>query len=274
MYIFTRTALILVAIAFLGCGGGGGGNGSASSGCSVLDAKIFGGESCDQTSRSPVVLIVAVGQQNGQTFPLYSCTGALVTLDDVVTSAHCFTIADSIAQQHGLTIVGFGAGVGGLDGEVRLFTRVALHPQYDGAAGSPFDIAMATLDRVPQPPIGPLPLLVSEPAGPGSRITAFGYGTNMQGEAGELRAADFTVTGLQSGNLIVVGDGANSICPGDSGGPAIYRSRRGVAAIAGVNSFTLSQCIQSAATGFGFVNIQSEAVIKFLTAYAPDIAVE
>ena len=258
----------------LGCGGGGG----ESSDCSTLGAKIFGGETCNQSSRSPVVQIVTLVQRGNSAEEPYSiCSGALVSLNKVLTSAHCFD--DSLTQlerEQGFSISGFIARVGGDQGETIRLSQFILHPGYNetGPAGSPFDIAVASLSRVPNPPIGPIPLLVSEVTVPGSEITAFGYGTNDEGTDSILKAESFVVSEARGGNLNVVGDGDTSICSGDSGGPAVYTTKSGTVALAGVNSFVNREglCIDAAADSFGFVDIQFLPVFDFIVSQVPDLA--
>ena len=257
----------------LGCGGGGG----ESSDCSTLGAKIFGGETCNQSSRSPVVQIVALVQRGNSEEQFYICSGALVSLNKVLTSAHCFVRPTELAREQGLSISGFIARVGGDQGEIIRFSQIISHPGYrynGGAGGSPFDIAVASLSRVPNPPIGPIPLLVSEVTVPGSEITAFGYGTNDEGTDFILKAESFVVSEARGGNLIVVGDGDTSICPGDSGGPAVYTTKSGTVTLAGVNSFVNREglCIDAAADSFGFVDIQFLPVFDFIVSQVPDLA--
>ena len=253
----------------LGCGGGGG----ESSDCSTLGAKIFGGETCNQSSRSPVVQIAALVQRGNSEEPFYICSGALVSLNKVLTSAHCFASITQEAREKGLSISGFIARVGGDQGETIRLSQFILHPGYNetGPAGSPFDIAVASLSRVPSPPIGPIPLLVSEVTVPGSEITAFGYGTNDEGTDSILKAESFVVSEARGGNLIVVGDGDTSICPGDSGGPAVYTTKSGTVALAGVNSFGSELCSDAASDFFGFVDIQFLPVFDFIVSQVPDL---
>src|SRR5690606_1550914 len=88
-----KSFLVLVAPVFLilsGCGGGGGSSGSSSSGCGSLNARIFGGEVCNQAARSPVVVIVPIASDGERFLPGGFCSGALVTVNDILTSAHCF----------------------------------------------------------------------------------------------------------------------------------------------------------------------------------------
>lgn len=264
----------MLYLSILGCLISCGGGGDSSNACGSLNARVYGGESCDQSARSPVVLLQALGS-DGRVYG--SCTAGLVTLDDYVTSAHCLLTPYVAAQKFGVSIVAMVASVGGTQGEVIYSSNFKMHPLYNGAAGSRYDIAMGTLSKVPNPPIGPLPVLISEPTIPGSKITAFGYGTNNDGQVGELKAADFKISTLENGNLVVRGDGKSSICPGDSGGPAIYISSQGISTIAGVNSFgnpdeSGNICVSNAAKDFGFVDLQYPDIIEFLVTYAPDIA--
>jgi len=264
--------LILLSVVFLQACGGGSSSGQAS-GCSLLNARIFGGDICDQTSRSPVVAIAPMASDGEVVFRFGTCSGALVTVDDLITSAHCFIDPLIRADSEGIEIVGFAVLVGGANGQVLPIVNAAIHPFYNGQVGSRYDIAMATLLQVPSPPIGPLPLLASELTGPGSDITAFGYGTNDQQVDDLLKAADFTISGIEDGNLVVLGDGSNSICGGDSGGPAVYLTSEGIATIAGVNSFgDLSGCVNTASRFFGFVDLQDTFIFDFIFSYAPDVA--
>lgn len=261
----------VIAMAVCACGGGGGSD-EGGDACGALNARIFGGESCNQSARSPVVAIVPVARDGEQLAGVGICSGTLVTVDDILTSAHCFT---DPAIQLGDTLAAFVVFVGGANGEARVITNLAVHPDYNGVAGSRFDIAMATLDQIPSPPIGPVPVLLSELSLPDQRASTFGYGTNSQGEVGELRSAEITINDIQDGNLIVtLEESGASICQGDSGGPLV-QVINGVTSIIGVNSFvtaTSEQCAANGASISGFVDLQHPSILSFLGNYAPDIA--
>ena len=266
--------MICAGLLLVSCGGGGSDSSGGGGSCSLLNAKVFNGDTCDQTAKTPVVALFPVGDDGTQLFIAGVCTGTLVTLDDIVTSAHCF--ADPI-QELGRTIVGFVAVVGGEDGEAIAITNYALHPLYDGRAASPYDVAVATLRQVPSPAIGPLPIAQSEATLVGDTLTTFGYGTSNKGEIGILKAADIEIEATEGGNLFgTLATSGASICQGDSGGPAIKRIG-GVASLAGVNSIgsaDIEECAASGAEFFGFVDIQNASILDFISNYAPDIAVQ
>lgn len=253
---------------------GGGGSSEGGGGCGALGAKVFGGETCDQNARSPVIALFPIAADGEQIVIAGICTGTLVTVDDILTSAHCFT--EPLAQ-FGSQILGFVVLAGGADGEALFVTNAAVHPFYDGQAGSPFDVAMATLEKVPSPAIGPVPVLVSQASKSGQKASTFGYGTSNEGEVGVLKSAELTIAGFQGGNIFVdtADSGGASICQGDSGGPLV-QVINGVASIIGVNSFgdvSQSQCAATGGNFSGFVDIQNELILDFISTYAPDVAV-
>lgn len=250
----------------LGCGGGGG----SSSGCSVLDAKIFNGDTCNQSARTPVVAVVSYAT-NGQ--PLTLCTGVLVTTHSIVTAAHCFVEPE---EQYGI-LTRFDAVVGGASSPEHIpLTAISVHPLYDGIAGSPVDVAMATLSSLPNPLIGPVPLVVSVATQVGDTVSSFGYGTDNQGVMGILKAADFQIEAITpEGNLEATLETANaSICQGDSGGP-LLKEINGVPGLVGLNSFGVAsqqQCSSEGSVISGFVDLQFPTVINFIRQYSPDVS--
>lgn len=261
--------MFLLVVVTCGCGGGGGGGANS---CSILNARVFNGDQCSNTAQTPVVSL-SVKLMDGSTQSI--CTGTLITLNDILTSGHCLLALLEAVDQ----IADFRIIVGGTaDGEGLHIVKVAFHPFYDGSVGSPYDVAMMTLESVPNPPIGPLPLLLSEITGAGSTITAYGYGKNEDKADFTLRAATFKITKIAGGNIFVVNENPEkSICPGDSGGPAVYVTSQGVATLAGVNSFAISLsgsfCESAATEVSGFVDIQNPDILNFILSYAPDAAV-
>jgi len=262
---------ILGVLILTGCGGGGGSS-EGGGACGAFNARVFNGETCNQAASSPVVAIFPVAFDGQQIQIAGICTGTLVTVDDILTSAHCFT--GPIAQQ-GNSLVDFAVVVGGVNGEVRYVVNLAIHPFYNGQAGSPYDIAMVTLDRVPTPPIGPVPILVSRLTQVGERASTFGYGTNNTGEVGTLKSAELTISAFSGGNIFVSTEGSGAaICQGDSGGPLV-QNVNGVTSIIGVNSFgdvSAEQCALTGGSYSGFVDLQNIDILDFIVGYAPDVA--
>ncbi|MEZ4754354.1 MAG: S1 family peptidase [Bdellovibrionota bacterium] len=244
---------------------------SERAGCGDLGAqRIFNGEVCSQDFRSPVVAILTGAFVGDQLVEAYLCTGALVTIDDVVTSAHCFT---QVAINNPGTDLAAVVIVGGAAGETLGLANLAFHPLYDLTAGSPFDIAMLTLERVPNPPIGPIPFALSQSTLPADLVTAFGYGTNNHGEIGELKAADITIEAIEGGNMFgLLATSGSSLCAGDSGGPVV-KQLNGITSLVGINSFNIfeNNCAVAGAPISGMIDIQFPTILDFMVGYAPDI---
>ncbi|MCC6220627.1 MAG: trypsin-like serine protease [Deltaproteobacteria bacterium] len=271
-----RVIYCLLAIAsFVACGGGGSDSGEGGGGCEALNVKVFNGETCSADARSPVIALFPIASDGSQIFMAGICTGTLVTVDDVLTSAHCFI---NPLRDYGTQIVAFAAVVGGSEIEVIEVSNLSIHPFYDGSVGSPFDLAMATLAEVPSPAIGPVPILISQLTESGQRMSTFGYGTNNLGEVGVLKSAELVIDEVVGdgvgGNLLASLESSGaSICNGDSGGPVI-QVIDGVASVVGVNSFGTVQADQCAVAGSqfsGFVDLQYQAVIDFIVGYASDV---
>ena len=186
-----------------------------------------------------------------------TCTGAMVTTDDVLTAAHCVSIP-------GTAEIGVYVGQ-----ELVRVSRGAIHSGYDGSTESPYDIAMVTLER----PIGiaPVPLHLSTPLQVGDSVTAFGYGKNEDYQYGpsDYRAARMRVAAIGGGLFATSFDDAGtSICQGDSGGP-VTKTVNGHAGIVGVTSFTVAGCTTGSFSGF--VDIQRPDIYDAIIGYAPDV---
>lgn len=273
MFRIASRSIFLCSIMFAtACGGGGEESASAKlggDGCSALSAKVFNGEVCDQSARTPVVALAPIVQSGGQVEYPEICSGTLITVDDVLTSAHCIL---GPWQRYGSNLTNFAVFAGG---EQLIVVNAAVHPFYDGTVGSPYDIAMVTLERVPNPAIGPVPILVSQLTAAGQKMSTFGYGTNNFGEVGILKSAEIVIDRLFEGNLVATLQSGASVCPGDSGGPVV-QVVDGVTSIVGVNSFvvgtpTAQQCAAAGAQISGFVDLQYQDIIDFILGYAPDV---
>lgn len=252
MLLPNRVIAFLLAVLFVssGCGGGSGGGGTETGSCGALGIRVFGGSECT-ANEGPVVAIVPVDVNGDRIDALGLCTGTLVTLDDVLTAAHCVTVdADA------LVVVAGGDAYRVIGGEI--------HPLYNGEE---HDLAMLTLDRPTN--IGPVPLGLSVPLSIGDRITAFGYGQSEDPEIG-LRAAELEISGFGPNVFVTSFDSTNAaICQGDSGGP-VTLTLDGITGVVGVTSVTIRGCESGSFSGF--MNLQAPVHRDFILRYAADIS--
>lgn len=235
--------------------------GRKASGCSSINARVYGGESCKKSVRAPVVKLF-MSNKNGQ---MSVCSGTLVTLDDILTSAHC--LIDGVDEVVAL--------IGGEKGEWIPVVDLQIHPKFGFAPGDPYDLAMLTLRKIPSPVVAPLPIGEKKKTKKGELATAFGYGLNEQKEQYLLKSVDVKIEEKSDGNIFAKKKTSNgSICGGDSGGPLTQNSD-GQTVLIGVSSFGdgLSDCQREGASFSGFVDIQRRDVMKFIKDYAPDAAV-
>lgn len=242
-------------VGILSACGGGGGSDSSSNACSDLNLKVFGGEQCN-FSRSPVVAIIGLSADG---IPISLCSATMVTLDDALTAAHCSSSPAPggrfIFANNGLHRIIAGAN----------------HPQFNSVIGSPYDVAMVTIEGALD--IGPVPILVSDPIEAGESISIFGYGQNeaqdFVDQPSDFRAGYMQVSSVANGLIIAAFNSTGSaICQGDSGGPAT-QTVNGITSIVGVTSYTIAGCQEG--SNSGFVNIQNPGIYEFINAYAPDV---
>lgn len=266
--------LLMCALMIQGCQKSGGGDEQSVGGCGLLGGKVYNGESCSDAPRSAVVELIAIGEIREDRAEVFTCTATLISHDKILTSAHCF---ESPIERFGADAT-FGVLFAGEEPRDSVaIGAYAVHPDYDGEAGSPYDVAIGTLTTSPPSAVRPFSFLSSERTKVGDRVTAFGYGISNGGAYGELKAADLVVEAKEGGNLIALfGSAEASLCQGDSGGPLVVQ-REGVPLLVGVNSFVdvdEKDCARGAASISGFVDLQNRSVINFIRDEAGDIAEE
>ncbi|MCO6429815.1 MAG: trypsin-like serine protease [Deltaproteobacteria bacterium] len=257
---------VIISLLLGGCGGGGG---SDSNACGDLNLRVSNGDSC-RVGQTPVVLILAATSDGN----IASCTGTFVTLDDVLTAAHC--IPPNLVD---LAVITERDGFYASRGEI---LNAAIHPQYvnvtsENGSFAVFDFAMITVSRPVD--VSPVPLLVSDALVVSEKITVFGYGKDEAGRGvlerdGDdlLRAGFMQLSDVREGIFRADFDlTGSSICQGDSGGPAV-QVVGGTSSLVGVTSLISAiGCTEGSRAFFG--NVQYPPVYEWITSYAPDVAI-
>lgn len=223
-------------------------NGGGFSGSLCETVKIAGGDSCKTAPRS--IAIVAVN--NGY------CTGTFITTRHVLTAGHCF--------QGGSTRVQVGAA-----GFQSPASDVAVHPNYDGALDSPFDVAVVTLTNAA--PVTPVPLLLSRDVESGDEVVVYGYGLDESENAvvervrkggTAVKVTSLNVTNVSTGTIETISDGTGDTCQGDSGGALLVADRTGKAGIVGVVRSGPNVCVKKSGLPSDNTNVQNPAVVDFI----------
>ncbi len=252
---------LVAAVMLLGACGGGGGSDSP---CGDITGKVTGGSSCSAEG-SPVVALVAVKVVGENLVQIGSCSGTIVTNDDILTAAHCILTPKQDGADGFLVVTDKGSYP---------VVRYKVNPFYTGT-GSAFDTAMVTVGvNLGVPPV---PFNVTDVVSPNEEITVYGYGNDEEGYS----FVDLGLSALKAGNMIVgatvpglfaasFDESGSAICQGDSGGPVI-QTIGGVPSIVGVTSFTYRGCVEGSVSGF--VSMQVRGNMEFVRGYAGDVVV-
>lgn len=232
-FLFALTCALLLA----GCtkqedskGGTSSGTGQLSSGCTVK--KIFNGESCPEAVGPVVMLVLADSAGHAQA----SCTGTFITKQHILTAAHCNPAG--IGTMYAITSKTIDPKkVSGVK-----VTAFNAHPAHASSGGlAVYDVAVATLERATSATT--LPILATEKVKVGQAAYLFGFGLeenqqlSIKNGKSALAPEAARVTVVEANpTTILFGDKKKGACPGDSGGPAVVSSSRGVSAVVGVTS--------------------------------------
>lgn len=200
-----------------------------------------------------VAALINASAPSDDIFSAQFCGGTLVSPDLVLTAAHC--VADRSPK--GIEVVMGADGLcrdRSIDGSRIGVLRIAIHPEYDGAAGI-YDVAGLTLDRQVS---GGVHLIASARGIDGSAsVTALGWGTGSPGGPPSCRLMRAALE-LETGSRCAreVGDDgfrrfdpnsmicaipptstSRDMCGGDSGGPLLVGSDLDTATLIGIVSW-------------------------------------
>lgn len=263
-------SLVFAAFAIASCGGGGGG-GSSDNGITQFSGacglKITNGSTCS-AGDGPIALVLL---ESADGTPGALCTGAFITGRHILTAAHCLATGFSRIEVQ---------VANGIYGVARRYSPAAYRP--NGPVVQADDYAILELSS-PVAGVTTLPLLASEAISSGRRINIIGFGLDQNGQS-VLQPLPFS-EGLRKGTMIVadvdpatgifVADFSStdqSVCSGDSGGPAIVIAANGQAAIAGVaqavgeQSSSVIRCLDNSEAYF--TPVATGSLVSFVAQFA------
>jgi hypothetical protein len=186
-----------------------------------------------------------------------ACTGTTIALAGasgiLLTAAHCVVANDGkghvttpikVASPDSLFVVpgpdwhtnvsnGLYYGVG----------DVVVHPQYDGAVDSPFDVAIVRyLGALPSDPVIPALSPTEDKLAPGTAITIVGFGKTLTDDMNTTRfEVDRVIQSITDTQFVYDQRDMKGACSGDSGGPALVSTPAGLR-VAGITSFGDPDC--------------------------------
>jgi hypothetical protein len=215
------------------------------------DSPIFGG-TADTTDSAVMALIHQMTASTSS-----ACSGTTIATVGAsgifLTAGHCVVANDGMGHVTTPLKVAGPADVYIIPGpdwmtSVGLFqyygvAQVAVHPQYDGAVDSPFDVALVRyLGALPSTPVIPALAPADDKLTTGSSITVVGFGkTQTNTMNSQRREVDRVIQSIATNQFVYDQTDLKGACEGDSGGPALVTTAAGLR-VAGVTSFGDPDC--------------------------------
>jgi hypothetical protein len=168
----------------------------------------------------------------------YACSGTTIAQSGssayLLTAAHCVVEQDAMMNiLKPVTVVATSSLVvlPGPDWQTSLsqghryaVSQISVAPGYDGAAGSPRDLAVVRFTSPSSLPVIPILEAADDDLAAGDTLTLVGYGVTETGGPNSLRrAVDRSIDTLTPLVMIFLQNDEKGGCSGDSGGPALAR---------------------------------------------------
>jgi MYXO-CTERM domain-containing protein len=226
-------------------------------GTTSSQAPIVGG--MPDTTDSAVMALI--DQLNATTAT--ACSGTTIALSGgsgiFLTAAHCVVANDGMG--HVTTPIHVAAPgdlfiVPGPDWQTNVHNglyygvgQVLVHPQYNGAVDSPFDVALIRfLGAVPAQPVIPALAPAEDKLAVGTTVTVVGFGKTDASSMNSTRfEVDRQIQSINANQFIYSQTDGKGACEGDSGGPALVDTPNG-RRVAGITSFGDPNCTMEGAS--------------------------
>jgi secreted trypsin-like serine protease len=217
----------------------------------TTDSPIFGG-TADTTDNAVMALIHQMTASTSS-----ACSGTTIATVGAsgifLTAGHCVVANDGMGHVTTPLKVAGPADVyiiPGPDwmtsvGQFQYYgvAQVAVHPQYDGAVDSPFDVALVRYQgALPSTPVIPALAPADDKLTTGSSITVVGFGkTQTDTMNSQRREVARVIQTIATNQFVYDQTDLKGACEGDSGGPALVTTPAGLR-VAGVTSFGDPDC--------------------------------